>query len=628
MSEYDVYQSCDGLSSDDASATSVHFNTGTKTESWNWNSLRTTENIGLVTGIMWHESMHGHDYHHRWDLCGWPSQSSYNGSWAAPQIVGGCMAEVLLRSQLYCNWSSSCSSGELEVIDGYSSTTCECVPDVYNSANENEAGDRFGASVTTGDFNGDSFEDLAVGTPDESGSIGVVYVFHGSPTGLHHRMRIAPQNVTVYDEESASFLTLGAEAGDKFGFAVAAGDFNGDGFDDLAIGTPGEKLSDPYCAAGACGYVVVLPGSSDGLIQSNGQGFGQKGLGANESGDQFGWSLAAGDFNADGEDDLAVGAPFEDYVGTDAGAVFVYSGIAGSGPALHYLAAQALIVQNLGGYYSEAGDEFGYALAAGNLFSSDTRDELAIGGPGEQWENTPDEGYVFVAEINAGGSWQLPFGARNWYNYGTTRFGEALAIGRLVASDEIADLAVGAPGESSNVGAAYILQGGSTSLSNRQRLHDGDAVAGDRFGAALAAGRFSSSTKDDLAVGIPGEAIGSATLQGAIWAYKGSTSNVTSWGYWQQNNFYAVGVNSYYGSGVQDAILPNEVIEVAQFGWALAAGNFNGDDGDELVVGAPQDQPSVVNSNSAGAVFVFNSGALTDAVKLNQVTMRYGNQFF
>ena len=73
---------------------------------------------------------------------------------------------------------------------------------------------------------------------------------------------------------------------------MEAGDFNHDGFVDLAVGAPGKSIS----GAGGAGAVSVLPGSSGGLTATGGQFFTQVG-GAVEGGDQFGAALAAGDFN-------------------------------------------------------------------------------------------------------------------------------------------------------------------------------------------------------------------------------------------------------------------------------------------------------------------------------------------
>jgi hypothetical protein len=132
----------------------------------------------------------------------------------------------------------------------------------------------------------------------------------------------------------AQFGDLSPEAGDTFGYALARGDFNNDGFQDLAIGIPYEDIRTGFPSHSPqidnAGAVEVIYGSVTGL-QSSGRQFWRQGSdsigGAAEAGDEFGWSLTAGDFNDDTFTDLAIGVPREDVAGyTDVGAVHVLYG--------------------------------------------------------------------------------------------------------------------------------------------------------------------------------------------------------------------------------------------------------------------------------------------------------------
>jgi hypothetical protein len=138
---------------------------------------------------------------------------------------------------------------------------------------------------------------------------------------------------------------------------VAAGDFDHDGFVDLAAGASGEDFG--------AGVVSVLFGSAAGLTRVGGQLFTQVG-GAAEGNDRFAATLAAADFDHDGFADLAAGAPFET-VGTtaEAGAVSVLYGSAGG---LSRAGGQ-LFTQNSPGLGSSAEplDNFGLTLAAGAM---------------------------------------------------------------------------------------------------------------------------------------------------------------------------------------------------------------------------------------------------------------------
>ena len=236
-----------------------------------------------------------------------------------------------------------------------------------------EADDGFGNALAAGDFNADGFADLAIGVPGEDigsvASAGAVNVIYGAAAGL----------VAVEDQlwhQDIAGINNAAEPGDEFGRALAAGDFNGDGRDDLAVGVIQEGVGGIVNA----GAVNVIYGSADRLQATNDQLWHQNVTGIEdtaESNDLFGLALAAGDFNGDGRDDLAVGAFSED-VGSvvDAGAVNVIYGTADRLQA----ANDQLWHQDIAGIEdtAEPFDDFGLALAAGD-FNGDGRDDLAVG---------------------------------------------------------------------------------------------------------------------------------------------------------------------------------------------------------------------------------------------------------
>src|SRR5262249_20241242 len=124
-----------------------------------------------------------------------------------------------------------------------------------------EASDGLGASVAAADFNGDGTDDLAIGVPGENlaggTDAGMVDVVYGSsPGGLSTAVRGGQK----WDQDSTD-VEGAAETYDDFGQALGWGDFNHDGYADLAVGAPGETVG----ITDAAGAVNVIHGSSSGL---------------------------------------------------------------------------------------------------------------------------------------------------------------------------------------------------------------------------------------------------------------------------------------------------------------------------------------------------------------------------
>ena len=280
-----------------------------------------------------------------------------------------------------------------------------------------------------GDFNGDNFEDLAVGVPGESlgtgnsiSQAGAVNVLYGSGTGLQATGTGAPDD--QFWNQGSTSVKDSPENFDQFGRSLAAGDFNGDGKSDLAIGVPLESTA----TLDHIGAVNVLYGSSTGL-QATGIGGPDDQFwtqdtpnvqGIAEQEDFFGQTLAAGDFNGDSFDDLAVGVPGED-LGSggaaimDAGAVTVLYGSATGlqatgtgGPDDQGWTQDSNFVMD----DAEQFDRFGDSLASGN-FNGDSFDDLAIGVPSEKVGSIDGAGAVNVIYGSATGLQATGIGGPN-----------------------------------------------------------------------------------------------------------------------------------------------------------------------------------------------------------------------
>jgi hypothetical protein len=394
-------------------------------------------------------------------------------------------------------------------------------------------GAAFGKAVVCGDFDGDLFSDLAIGAPGADGATGSVTVMYGSASGL-------TSLGDLWSQDSAGILGA-AGADEDFGAALGAGDFNGDGYFDLAVGAPGDRIDGTRI-----GSVNILYGSAAGLTNSGDQLWNQESAGikgAGAAGDRFGAALAAADFDGDGRDDLAIGAPNDRAGGKRVGAVNVIYGSkkglgAGGDERWHQ------DVPGVNGK-AKAGEKFGAALAAAD-FGGDGDGDLAIGVPKDIHEGAK------VGAINV--LYGQPSGLSSDYDdrfhqdspgimggaAAGDLFGKSLMAGDF-DGDNRTDLAIGVPGDrpgGTKAGVAAILYAQPTGLDpeGNQRWHQnsagisGSGETGDKLGAAVAVGDFDGDGYVDLAIGVPGEDLAGFTDAGAIHVIYGTANGLTATG--------------------------------------------------------------------------------------------------
>ncbi len=504
-------------------------------------------------------------------------------------------------------WIGPAAEAQLTPLGAHVLTECAAPGDCL-------ANEFFGAALAVCDFDDDGFADLAVGVPEETvgpnDNAGSVHVYYGSPGGL------TSAGEQDFDLDDLA-LSGGADAGDQWGSAFAAGDFDRDGICDLAVGAPGKSVGAPGNHAGA---VVVLFGTAGGLTGSGFRFLSQNHLpsGSPESAEQndaFGAALAALPNGG-----LAIGVPREDFIPVledDAGLVHLLSS---SAPGV---ALDSVVDRDQSDFAAdcpdgnEASDNWGGSLVLGRFGATSS---LVAGA---QFEN--------VGSISSAGRITVIGSPDTCFDQSTSgvletaedgdRFGSALAAGDF-DDDGFEDLAIGVPSEdqpSTGDGRAGIVQvlfgsaDGLTAIGDQLfgqlqfPLGQGGGDIDDHFGDALAAGDFDGDGFGDLAIGVPDEDVGAVVDAGTAHVLYGSAAGLTTTG---SQTFH-----SDFPASMPDSANTNDAL-----GKALATGDFDGNGTDDLAVGMPGE--GLGAQAQAGAVTVlYGLERATDAFG----TVRFGS---
>ena len=359
-----------------------------------------------------------------------------------------------------------------------------------------DAGDDCGRGLAgVGDVNGDGIDDILIGArsadPNGQNAAGECYVVFGKVgLGASGSLNLSTLNGTN------GFVINGKFPGDQVGEALSsAGDFNGDGIDDILIGA---APADPSgrVSAGECYLVYGRVGlGASGVLNlstlDGTTGFVMQGV---DAGDDTGFSVSsAGDFNGDGNGDIVIGAP-DATPGTlaNAGAAYVVYGGASAAPSgvftLSFIGSGtgckiggAAVNDSCGESVSCAGDVngdgfddivIGSPLADPNGLSTSGEAYIVFGGPG-----VGASGLVSLSTLSASAGYRCRSGASD------DRLGHWVSGGRDFNDDGYSDVVMSAPfadshGQGSN-GATYIVFGGpSLGISTIKNLHTSTGAAG------------------------------------------------------------------------------------------------------------------------------------------------------
>ena len=279
-----------------------------------------------------------------------------------------------------------------------------------------DAGDASGYSVAgAGDVNGDSLADLLIGAVYGSGEnnstrtadTGESYLIFGSST-LPSVVDLTTLGNTTLGIAGAKIY--GADANELSGVSVSgAGDVNGDGLDDFLIGS---FLSDgPTNLTFAVGLTNLIYGASDLPAVLRLSNLGSRGISMYGSNyfDSVGWAVsAAGDVNADGFDDLLIGAsypsdqPNASY--TAKGKTFVVYGASQLNAQINLSALASSGIEYIGG---DIGDTSGWSVAGVGDVNGDGFSDFLIGAPtADAWNNAKSsagESYLLYGGRQASG---------------------------------------------------------------------------------------------------------------------------------------------------------------------------------------------------------------------------------
>ena len=359
-----------------------------------------------------------------------------------------------------------------------------------------QAGYRVAAA---GDVNGDGLDDLLISAPDSDVPLvnaGQTYLLFGREVGWQ-----LDASLGVAD---ASFV--GEESNDNSSYAACgAGDLDGDGFDDLAIGAYGNDEASADAGkvyvvfGGPSGWTLQIP-LADALASFLGE----------DTGDRAGYSLAAaGDLDGDGLDDLLIGAYRSGDAAYQAGEVYV---VFGADPVAWSTGVDLALLP--ASFLGEAADDFaGKGLGGGGDMNGDGFDDLVVGATNND-EGAAAAGKVYLV-FGRGGGWApdtslATADATFLGETGGAYAGRAVDIAGDLNGDGLDDLVIGAYGRDDpgiDAGETYLVFGRPEYVGQQISLADADAsfvgeLAGDFAGwSAAGAGDVDGDGFDDLLVG-------------------------------------------------------------------------------------------------------------------------------
>ena len=466
-----------------------------------------------------------------------------------------------------------------------------------------DIGDQSGTSVSSaGDVNGDGIDDLIIGASGAAqngrGGTGESYVVFGSAAGFDESVELSALN------GSNGFVLNGIDSLDRAGISVSsAGDVNGDRIDDLIVGA---LAADPTGTSNA-GESYVVFGSAAGFDESvelsdldGNNGFVINGI---DSGDQSGISVSsAGDMNGDGLDDIIIGALRASPNGDiRAGESYVVFGSAAGFDASLELSdldgSNGFVINGIDSF-----DQSGRSLSNVGDVNGDGLDDIIIGAFGARPNGNIGAGESYVVFGSAAGfdaSLELSDldGNNGFVINGIDsgdRSGISVSSAGDVNGDGVNDLIIGAresdPNDNDRAGESYVVFGAATGFAASLNLSDLDGSNGfvingidssDRSGRSVSStGDVNGDGFDDLIIGADQANPNGNDSAGESYVVFGAATGFDA----------SLELSDLDGS---NGLILNGIDSNDASGFSVSsAGDVNGDDIDDLIIGAQGADPN------------------------------------
>ena len=463
------------------------------------------------------------------------------------------------------------------------------------------AGDFSGGSVSSaGDVNGDGYDDIIIGAEyaDRNGySSGSSYVVFGKASSFSRTIELSEL------DGRDGFRIDGANARDQSGDSVSsAGDINGDGYDDIIIGA---EYADPNGSNSGSTYIIYGKDGdfADNINLSNLVDSVGARLDGESTNDYSGISVASGDVNGDGYDDIIIGASGAGPNGSNSGATYVVFGDENG-----LTTTDGIEVFRIDG--ANVYDYSGHSVSSAGDINGDGYDDIIIGAHGAD-PNGSGSGSSYVvfgkasgfnrtidlSELDGRDGFRLD-GESN-YDYS----GFSVSSAGDINGDGYDDIIIGAYQTDLNgysSGSSYIVFGKESGFSRTIELSELDGRDGFRIDGAnvydysgysvSSAGDFNGDGYDDIIIGAHGaDPNGSKSGSSYIVFGKASRFNRTIdlSELDGRDGFRLDGANAGDWSGYS----------------VSSAGDVNGDGYDDIIIGAYKADPNGLNSGSSYVVY-------------------------